>query len=123
VNRPLIVILPLVIFFSLLSCGGNGKAPDPIEPSKDLNQLVSRAVDSWLFLRVSDANWKQFQKKDWSEITTRLQLVASMKTFGWDIDKLISQLQDTELYQQEKPTETVFIELIVASVEDFTYEE
>lgn len=109
------------------SCTPIPAAPDDaINSSKELQTTVTRHVHNWLAPRVAayEHAYDIILLGEYALVTSVQELEAYFRTAMpdeviWDMRKLIYQIRQTQLYEDELPTEQQFLAMLIKAIDTF----
>lgn len=121
--RSLVFVSALMV---LVAGGCWGKSNGPTPP-KELSQLTTQAIHSWLSPRMEQDSWLKFSSPSaaWRQAPSTEALSTWFReSLGsdWDLDSQLEDIRKTELFKRLKPAEHEFVSSVKAALETFRFE-
>lgn len=118
----------LVMVLSISMLAACCQVNDPILPSSDVQELVTRSCHAWLNARMLDADWEIFNASNaaWKTAQTVDEVIVwfqeSMEPPDlWEFDQFLSDISQSELYKQNPPDAFQLMEFIRQAFASFEY--
>jgi hypothetical protein len=120
-----LAVLALSVLVLAASCD---KDDEPIAPSSDVHELVTRSCHIWLNARMMDADWAIFSAPDatWRYALTvdgiNQWFQANMDPPElWIFNDLLAEVSQSELYRKDPPNPYTLVAWVKAAFNSFEY--
>lgn len=101
---------------------------DPIAPSADVQELVTRSCHIWLNARMMDVDWVVFDAPDagWRAATNVDEIGQWFQDNMeppdlWEFDKLLSEISQSELYLENPPDGPTLVSWVQSAFQSFEF--